>query len=85
MKVLTAIVIFVFSFSVLSQTIEETATQFWNAELYELIDHSNHQTSIYILQLNEKFYQIKIGTGKLGTPLPEGSDLMERVLNLKHF
>jgi hypothetical protein len=52
-------------------------------ELFELIDFENQQKPIYILRIDNDFYMIKFGRGKLGKPLNRDDEFIQRSLYLR--
>jgi hypothetical protein len=48
-------------------------------QLFELVDYENNQKIIYILQMENSYYNIKLGSGSLNNPIHEDSDLIHRI------
>lgn len=52
-------------------------------ELFELVDFENQQKPVYILQIDNEFYILEYGKGKLREPLNRNDELVQRALYLR--
>jgi hypothetical protein len=62
-----------------SLTIWTSQTMKSPIQLFELVDYENNQKTIYILRIENSYYNIKLGSGSLNNPIHEDSDLIHRI------